>query len=158
MDNIIVITQNLKLASLAFIKSELANGDVLIVSTQFVFENEQELIDSILGVKCQYLDFADLISDAERQKCDEDAFDPVPNSLGRYYAIIKEKKNEIVVNNLLERFPCKNLLLVCDDLGIDETPWLNAGFRKVQCEYYYARETRSICFMEALTGLAIELI
>ena len=137
MDNIIVITQNLKLESLASIKSELVNGDVLIVSTQFVFENEQEIIDSVLGVKCQYLDFADLITDAERQKCDEDAFEPIPDDVGSYYAIIKEKKNEVVVKNLLNQYPCKNLLMVCDDLSIDETPWLTAGFKKVLCEYYY---------------------
>ncbi len=137
MDNVIVITQNLKLESLSSIKGELVNGDVLIVSTQFVFGNEQEIIDNALGVKCQYVDFADLISDAERQKCDEEAFDPIPNNVGAYYAIIKEKKNEVIVNNLLVKYPSKNLLLVCEDLGIDEIPWLKAGFKKVQCEYYY---------------------
>lgn len=137
MDNIIVITQNLKLESLASIKSELVRGDVLIVSTQFVFENEREIIDDALGVKCRYIDFADLITDAERQWCDEEAFEPIPHDVGMYYAIIKEKKNEVVVKNLLNRYPCESLLLVCDDLGIDETPWLNAGFRKIQCEYYY---------------------
>ena len=137
MDNIIVITQNLKLESLTSIKSELVSGDVLIVSTQFVFENEQELIDSVLGVKCKYVCFADLISDTERQKCDEDAFEPIPDNVGTYYAIIKEKKNEVVVRNLLAKYPCKNLLLVCNDLGIDENPWIKAGFRKVKCEYYY---------------------
>lgn len=137
MDNILVITQNLKLESLASIQSELVPGSALIVSTQFVFENERERINEALGVKCEYVDFADLISDAERQKCDEEAFEPIPDNVGTYYAIIKEKKNEFVVRNLLDKYPCNNLLLVCDDLGIDASPWLNAGFRKVQCEYYY---------------------
>ena len=137
MDNILVITQNLKLESISSIKKELVPGRVLIVSTQFVFENEREIINNALEVNCEYVDFADLISDAERQKCDEEAFIPIPSNVGLYYAIIKEKKNEVIVANLLRKFPCKNLLLVCDDLGIDETPWLNAGFRKVLCEYYY---------------------
>lgn len=137
MDNILVITQNLKLESLASIKSELVSGSVLIVSTQFVFENEREIIDNALGMKCEYLDFADLISDSERQKCDEDAFIPTPKNVGLYYAIIKEKKNEVIVANLLSKYPRKNLLLVCEDLGIDDTPWLKAGFRKVKCQYYY---------------------
>ena len=137
MDNILVITQNLKLESLASIKNELVPDSILIVSTQFVFENEREIIGNALGVKCEYVDFADLISDAERQKCDEDAFKPIPDNVGTYYAIIKEKKNEVVVKNLLGKYPCRNLLLVCDDLGIDETVWLKAGFRKVRCEYYY---------------------
>ena len=99
MDNILVITQNLKLDSLASIKSELVHGSALIVSTQFVFENEREIIDNALGVKCEYLDFADLITDAERQKCDEDAFSPTPKGLGTYYITIKRLKNEID-NNL----------------------------------------------------------
>lgn len=140
MDNILVITQNLKLDSLASIKSELVHGSALIVSTQFVFENEREIIDNALGVKCEYLDFADLITDAERQKCDEEAFNPIPRSVGLYYAVIKEKKNERIVKNLLEHYSCKNLLLVCDDLGIDSTPWLEAGFKKVECDYYYKPE------------------
>ena len=39
MDNIIVITQNVKLPSLAGLKGRLVEGDILVVSTQFVFEN-----------------------------------------------------------------------------------------------------------------------
>lgn len=137
MDNILVITQNLKLDSISSVKKDLVPGGVLIVSTQFVFENEREIIDEALGSKCEYVDFADLISDAERQKCDEEAFEPIPNDVGTYYTIIKKLKNEVIVKNLLDKFPCNNLLLICDDLGIDDTPWLKAGFRKVECEYYY---------------------
>lgn len=144
MDNILVITQNLKLESLASLKNELFPGSALIVSTQFVFDNEREIIDNALGVKCEYVGFADLISDAERQKCDEDAFDPIPDNVGAYYAIIKNRKNEIIVKNLLAKYPCKNLLLLCDDLGIDETPWLNSGFKKVRGEYYYDHSQRQI--------------
>ena len=61
MDNIIVISQNLKLESLASIKTELVSGSVLIVSTQFIFENEREIINKAIGVKCEYVDFADLL-------------------------------------------------------------------------------------------------
>ena len=161
MDNILVITQNLKLESLASIKNELVPGSALIVSTQFVFENEREIIDNALGVRCEYVDFADLISDAERQKCDEDAFDPVPDNVGTYYAIIKKKKNEVIVRNLLGKFPCKNLLLVCDDLGIDKTPWLSAGFRMMKCEHYYdhsQNKTASRGRIASLIGGQIERI
>ena len=138
MDNILVITQNLKLESISSLKKDLVPGSVLIVSTQFVFENEREIIDNALGVKCEYLDFADLITDAERQKCDEDAFSPTPKGLGTYYITIKRLKNEIIINNLLKKYPSNNLLLVCDDLGIDKMSWLNAGFKSVDgCDYYY---------------------
>lgn len=157
MDNIIVITQNLKLPSLCSIRDQLVPGEVLIVSTQFVFENEREIIDQALGIKCEYVDFADLITDAERQVCDEEAFKPIPASLGAYYTIIKEKKNEVIVKNLLSRYPCMNLLLVCDDLGIDEKPWQKAGFKKITCEYYYShpqeQHTARHSFFSLLVGI-----
>lgn len=166
MDNIIVITQNLKLPSLSSIKDKLAPGEVLIVSTQFVFENEREIIDDALGVKCKYLDFADLISDAERQKCDEDAFIPTPNGIGTYYSAIKKIKNEKIIYNLLQRYPCNNLYLICDDLGIDKPSWLNAGFKTVDtCDYYYRANSvvkknnnRLVSFVKGHLGSIIKIL
>lgn len=137
MDNIVVITQNVKLASLSAVKDMLCSGSVLIVSTQFVFENEREIIDNALGVKCEYVDFADLLSDSERQKCDEEAFDVSLRGVSRYYARIKTLKNERIVAHIEERYPCANRLLVCDDLGIDGTVWASRGYKPVCCEYYY---------------------
>ena len=141
MDNIIVITQNVKLKTLSEIKDKLQPGRVLIVSTQFVFENEQEIVDSVLGVKCDYVDFADLLSDSERQKCDEDAFDSSFSRVGQYYARIKTLKNERIVAHLAERYPCENRILVCDDLGIDAEVWRTNGYRQVYCEYYHSLES-----------------
>ena len=140
MDNIIVITQNLKLESLSVLKDKLQAGSVLIVSTQFVFENEREIIDRSLGVKCEYVDFADLLSDAERQKCDEEAFDDSFRSVGQYYARIKILKNERIVARIEERYPCDNRLLVCDDLGVDGAVWEAQGYRPICCEYYHLKE------------------
>lgn len=144
MDNIIVITQNLKLPSLGSIKDKLVPGEVLIVSTQFVFENEREIIDNALGVQCKYLDFADLISDAERQKCDEDAYSPIPHSLVAYYQRIKKLKNEKIVKRLSADYPCRNCIVLCDDLGIDVDVWRNNGYRFYKGEYYYVKETVSV--------------
>lgn len=137
MDNIVVITQNVKLESLSILKDKLQPGSVLIVSTQFVFENEREIIDRVLGAKCEYVDFADLLTDAERQKCDEEAFDDSFRSVSQYYGRIKTLKNERIVAHIEEKFPCVNRLLVCDDLGIDAAVWKARGFKPVCCEYYH---------------------
>ena len=140
MDNIIVITQNLKLPSLASLKDKLMPGEVLVVSTQYVFENEVEIINNTLGRKCQFLDFANLLSDADRQQCDEDAFDEKLRDTAMYYARIKELKNKRIVERLKKDYPCENKLLVCDDLGIDRDVWESEGYVPVSCEYYYEPE------------------
>ena len=93
MDNIVVITQNLVLESLSRLKTELVGSETLIVSTQYVLENEVEIINSALGVNCNFLNFADLLSDADREKCDVEAFNPIPKNVGAYYARIKKLKN-----------------------------------------------------------------
>lgn len=140
MDNIIVITQNVKLPSLSGLKDRLAPGEVLIVSTQYVFENEVETINKALNHECKYLDFADLLSDAERERCDEEAYSETQRGVGQYYARIKELKNERIVAHLQEKYPCQNNLLVCDDLGVDADVWESNGFIKVECEYYHNSE------------------
>ena len=137
MDNILVISQNLKLESLTSVKRELVPGNVLIVSTQFVFENEREIIDGALDVKCEYRNYADLLSDVERQKCDEDAYSPSQKDFQDYYDEIKRLKNESIVRRVLKYYPCKNLLILCDDLGINEGVWIGHGFRKVKGDYYH---------------------
>ena len=51
MDNVVLISQNVKLPSLDRIKPILdSETEVTILSTQFLFENERELIDNIFGV------------------------------------------------------------------------------------------------------------
>ena len=137
MDNIVVITQNLVLESLSRLKTELVGSETLIVSTQYVLENEVEIINSALGVNCNFLNFADLLSDADREKCDVEAFNPIPKNVGAYYARIKKLKNERIVKKLLEVYPCRNLFLVCDDLGIDGKVWCEQGFKKFKCDYYH---------------------
>lgn len=141
MNNIVVITQNVKLKSLSGVKDKLQPGSVLIVSTQFVFENEREIINNVLGVNCDYVDFADLLSDAERQKCDEDAFDESFRGTSPYYARIKTLKNERIVSQVEKKYPSVNRLLVCDDLGIDGAVWIARGYKPVSCEYYYLNKS-----------------
>lgn len=137
MDNIIVLTQNVKLSSLADLKERLVPGEVLIVSTQYIFENEVGTINQVLERNCKYIDFADLLSDAERERCDIDAYSKTQTCVNQYYARIKELKNNLIVASLKTKYPCNNNLIVCDDLGIDLEVWEKNGFIKVECEYYH---------------------
>ena len=140
MDNIIVITQNLVLSSLKELTDKIApKSETLVVSTQLMYDNERELIDSLLGCKCRYIDFSDLITDEEGEQCDIAAFNPEKQGQDEfaYYDDIKILKNERITRRLLELYPCENKILVCDDLGIEEDIWLKAGFRRVELQYYY---------------------
>lgn len=143
MENIIVITQNVKLPSLASLKDKLVPGEVLILSTQYVFENEVEIINNALSRKCKFIDFADLLSDEEREKCDIEAFDSSQKNVSQYYERIKELKNERIIARLKKDYPCENCLLVCDDLGVDGPIWEANGFIRVQCDYYYKPDSSS---------------
>lgn len=157
MDNIVVISQNVKLSSLDRLVPILhEETEITFVSTQFLFENERELIDNIFNVKCNYLTFSDLLSDKEREDCDKDAFCPQKQGqdVSVYYEDIKRLKNERIVDNLLKRGACKNKIIVCDDLGIDKPVWIENGFVPVLCEYYHVpvvKETNR--FMKLIKGV-----
>ena len=140
MDNIVVITQNLVLSSITDLANRIKpNSETLIVSTQYVYDNERALIESLLGCKCHYIDFADLITDEEGEKCDIEAFNPAKQGQDEfaYYDDIKSLKNELIVHRLLELYPCNNKIILCGDLGIVEDIWLAAGFERVELQYYY---------------------
>ncbi len=144
MDNIIVISQNVKLESLSKLTEWIRpNSENLVISTQLIFENEAELIDSILLCKCKYINFSDLLSDAELEACDIDAFHPdeEQNDTNPYYRDIKILKNERIIAKVEELYTATNKLIVCDDLGIHLDSWLNAGYIKVDCEYYFERQS-----------------
>ena len=64
MDNIILISQNVKLPSLNKLKPMLlGETEITVLSTQFLFENERGVIDELFEVNCKYLTFADLLTD-----------------------------------------------------------------------------------------------
>lgn len=137
MDNIVVITQNVKLESLHLLREHLQGKETLVFSTQLVFENEATLIREQLGTECVFVNFTHLMSDSDFARCDEEAYSENQRSVAIYYDEIRLLKNKIAVERLLERYPCDNRLLVCDDLGLDEDVWLEHGFKKVNCEYYH---------------------
>lgn len=137
MDNIIVLTQNLKLESIAKLKSELAGSETLILSTQFIFENEAKLINEQLGVRCTYKNFSDILTDADWDYCDTNAFSDQQKNVDEYYSAIKTLKNQMIANKVLSEYACNNKIIVCDDLGLDANVWISKGFRYIRCEYYH---------------------
>lgn len=160
MENIIIISQNVKLPSLVKLKSILeGEKEITVLSTQFLFENERELIDTLFNVHCKYLTFADILTDKEREACDKDAF--CPRKQGQdvfaYYEDIKILKNQRIANRLLKDGTYKNKIIVCDDLGIYKPTWVEKGFIPVTCTYYFTPAIKSTNFVlknfKKITGL-----
>lgn len=137
MDNIVVITQNVKLESLHLLRGHLTGNETLVFSSQLVFENEASIIREQLGTNCTFVNFTHIMTDADFEACDKNAYNDKQKTTAEYYAQIKYLKNLCAVERLLNKYPCNNLLLVCDDLGLDEEPWLSHGFKRVESEYYY---------------------
>ena len=137
MDNIVVITQNVKLESLHLLREHLRGNETVVFSTQLVFENESSLIREQLGTECVFVNFTHLMDDTDFARCDEDAYSGQQSSVAVYYDVIRNLKNKTAVERLVESYPCNNRLLVCDDLGLDAKVWMEHGFKKVSCEYYH---------------------
>ena len=140
MDNIIVLNQNVKLTSLKKLKDVIKpQSKTLIFSTQYIFENEAIQINSILECECIYKNFGDILTDAEREKCDKDAFNP--NKQGQdvmaYYQDIKKLKNQRIIAKLLTKYSFSNKIIVADGLGIYMKEWIKQGFIFWELNYYY---------------------
>lgn len=142
MDNIVVITQNVKLESLSKLRKYIkAGSETLVFSTQLIFENEAPIIEKALSSKCTFVSFGDFMNDKDYEACDVAAYDASYSNSALYFHESKRLKNRMLVSRLLEQYPCNNKLLVCNDLGLEEDDWLPFGFKKVECEYYYYHTT-----------------
>lgn len=157
MDNIVVITQNVKLESLHLLRNHLKGKETLVFSTQLVFENEKAIICEQLGTKCTFVNFTDLMTDVDFEQCDVDAYSEDQKNVSQYYAQIKQLKNQTAIKRLIDRYPCENRLLICDDLGLNKESWLEKGFKKVECDYYHQEDLtiqHSSRFVSLLKGIA----
>lgn len=151
MDNIIVITQNVKLESLSLLRDYIKSGSsTLVFSSQLILENEKPIIEKALDSICKYVNFSDIMSDAELAGCDEDAYSENQKDMNEYYAEFKRLKNSRAIDKLLEQYPCNNRLIVCDDLGLDINEWLKKGFVFKQCDYYYSKKEEEVKHNEGL--------
>ena len=143
--NIIVFTQNLKLESLVKLQRELNNGlALLLITTQYLFENEIRQISSILG-EFTIHSFADYLSDHDMETVDKKAYlQTKDENLNAYYSLIKKLKNKIVVERILSSIKPAKKILLCDDLGIDKQVWLEQGFQFVALDYYYVKQVQTV--------------
>lgn len=140
MDNIILISQNVKLESLSKLTEYVKpHSDTLIISTQFIFENEAELINNVLRCKCTFKNFSDFMSDTEEEQCDVEAFHPnaEQRTSSQYFQDMTVLKNQRIAQKVKTNYPAANKIIVCEDLGIHKDSWLEIGFKKVDCEYYF---------------------
>lgn len=140
MDNIVVLNQNVKLQSLSSLKDVINPGsETMILSTQFIFENEMEEINGLLNCNCVFRSFADILTDEECEACDKDAFcpDKQGQEVFKFYEGIQLLKNRRLVEKLLSVYSFKNKLIVADGLGIRIDVWKEYGFLFRELEYYY---------------------
>lgn len=140
MENIIVINQNVKLASLALLTDIIKSGsETMILSTQFIFENEADVIDSVLKCKCVYKNFGDILTDSERENIDKEAFNPQKQGqdVTAFYEDIQNIKNERLITKLLSQYAFTNKIVVADGLGIRIEQWKKRGFVLRSLEYYH---------------------
>lgn len=150
VENIIVISQNVKLESLSKLKEYITpNTETLIISTQLIFENEAELIDSILECRCEYLNFSDLMTDVEFEACDVEAYNPAQqlDYVWGYYDDIRRLKNKRIIQKVNAKYQARNKIIVCDDLGLFKEEWINNGFQYVECDYYH-KQVKSTPYVE----------
>lgn len=152
--NLIVLTQNLMLESIEGIITEIdKNYPIVLLTSQCLFDNEKQFIEKKIGPFEEYT-FASFLSDYDMEYCDRESFVEERNDLKDYYSKIKRKKNEILINRILNIFEPVAKIILCDDLGIDLHIWVQAGFQKLLLKYYYYPEKNS----DAPKGSKLEAI
>lgn len=134
--NAIVLTQNVKLDSLASIKRKLNSSEkTLIITTQYLFENERAFLMDLFG-ECEFKCFADFLTDEEMSYCDTSTYTP-GMEYTKYENGIRRVKNELVIQKVIDVYNLNKKYILSDDLGVDECTWRKHGFRRLRVEYYH---------------------
>ena len=142
MPNIFVFSKNLKISFFSVIADRFKNSDGnIFITTHFLFENEKKFLDSLFYNTSYYI-FSDFISDEEAKNCDVNSFDPTNLNLNNYYLNIQKNKNLLVLKKISNTFLEYSGFVLSNDLGIDDSVWLNAGFTSITGDYFY----NSHCF------------
>lgn len=137
MYSIIVFSQNLKLESFRKISlREKKENKIIFLTTHFLFENERKYLTELF-FDVEFYTFADFLTDEEMEECDVSSFSSREMEYQTYLATLKKKKNAIVADKILEKYPDSNKLILSDDLGISIDIWRKRGFRYFKGEYYY---------------------
>lgn len=157
MINMFVFSQNLILDSITKF-SHLSNKNedsTIFVTSQFLFENERELLCRVFS-NCVFKTFADYLSDEEMSECDIKSFSSKNMDYEKYINNIRKKKNQIIVEKVLNEYLPDRKYIISKDLGIDYQTWKKHKFKYLPCEYYY-KENLSFKFQlkKKLTKISI---
>lgn len=137
MVNIIVFSQNLMLTSLVdYLSDESLKNNCIFVTPHKLFEFEKIQIKKITENPTFY-SFSDLLTDKDEETIDSVSYKHSLRNVLEYYDAIKEKKNQLIINKLLDGTPDFNGIIFSDDLGICLPLWISAGFKEAYGNYYY---------------------
>ena len=133
--SIFVFSQNVKLDSIekyAYLSDEYN----IIVTTQYLFENEKEYLNLHFN-ECKFFTFSDFLSDKEMAEIDEISYESNSMDYEKYLRNIKKNKNGLVSQKVIEKYPSTKRYIFSGDLGIDLSVWKKSGFKYLKCQYYY---------------------
>lgn len=142
---VIVFSTHLKLHSLINVKHEIEGCEkILFLTPQYVFDNERNQIYKLFSQNIEFLSFADLMTDADGEKCDTEAFDYYFKSnklhlsyMGSYFHDLTIKKNQLLIDKVEKFIHPQQKIILSDDLGIVSKIWEESGYKRYYCEYYY---------------------
>ena len=124
--SIFVFSQNVKLDSIekyAYLSDEYN----IIVTTQYLFENEKEYLNLHFN-ECKFFTFSDFLSDKEMAEIDEISYESNSMDYEKYLRNIKKNKNGLVSQEVIEKYPSTKRYIFSGDLGIDLSVWKKSGF------------------------------
>lgn len=142
---IVVFSQNLNINSITVIKKYISDCDsVMLLTSHQLFDYEIKKISDLLGKNVNSCAFIDFVTMNELQKCDKEAYYSEKRDVLKYYKEIKRLKNEIIANNLENKYEFDVKIILSEDLGIDKRVWINHGYKYIKGDYYYNDKSNSV--------------
>ncbi len=135
MTTILLFSQNLILESFAGLKN-CCKGDVILLTTHHLFENEIEYLKSVIG-EFEMQTFSQYLTDKEQEEVDILADNDSVEKAMDYYLQVRLIKNQKIAKKIADKYSDAIKYLLCNDLGIDERPWKKIGFKELKGKYYY---------------------
>lgn len=135
MTTILLFSQNLILDSFVGLK-EYCKGSVILLTTHHLFENEIEYLKSMIG-EFEMQTFSQYLTDKEQEEVDILADNVCVEKGMAYYLQVRLIKNQKISQKIADKYPDAAKYLLSNDLGIDESPWIRIGFKKLKGRYYY---------------------
>lgn len=142
MTTIFVFTQNLKLDSFENFNKDIIGAENVVVTSNFLFENERKYLRQILK-NVDFVTFSELLSDSDECEIDYKAYNHEKKNHDKYILLIKIIKNKMLVKKIREQYNDYRGFLLSNenDLGLYDYEWIQNGFKKLDCNYYYSIKT-----------------